>query len=353
METLRDWFWLYRPGAPSARAQSVQVLNAAHAMAARGHRVELCVESDRPAVEVLGYYGLAPVPSLRVRALPRGTLGSVAYRAAFARWVVRTGGEGIAFARRKKHAAWALSWLGGRFKLVLEVHEVDSAQAIDRGEDGQPWWALEERVLRGAWGVVANAEGTLELLRERHSTLPPALVAHNAARPGVPPRADASGVGVVGSVRAYKDVDTVVAAAALVEPAITWIGADTPLPAPVRSEPPIPPRDVPGRLAGFSALIVPLSPGRFGDALTSPLKLWDALASGVPVIAADTRAVRRVAEGAYVPYAPGDGASLAAAIRETADPATRARVVAAARVRARSWDQRAAEIAAFVDAVAG
>ena len=35
----RPWFWLYRPTAPSVRAQSIQVIQMAHAMASRGHEV--------------------------------------------------------------------------------------------------------------------------------------------------------------------------------------------------------------------------------------------------------------------------------------------------------------------------
>jgi glycosyltransferase involved in cell wall biosynthesis len=347
----RDWFWLYRPQAPSPRAQSVQVVHAAHAMAARGHRVVLCVESARSRGAILEHYGLEPLPTLRLHPLPGGTLGSAAYRAAFARWVARTDGRGIALARRKKHAAEALRWFGGRFRLLVEAHEVDSLQAAERGEDPAPWRALEAEVLRGAWGLVANCEGTLELLRQAHPSLPPAIVAHNAARPGAPPAEHPRGIGVVGSTRAYKDVDTVVRAAAQVDEPVTWIGADAPV-VRLRSEPPISPRDVPARLVGFRALVVPLSPGLFGERLTSPLKLWDALAAGVPIVAADTPAIRAAAEGAFVPYRPGDPESLADALRRVlTDRELRQTVLIAARQRARTWDQRAAEIEAFVDRV--
>lgn len=340
----RAWFFLYRPQVPSVRAQTLQVVSTAHALAARGHAVELCVEGRK---DPLADLGLDPVPTLALRRLPRGTAGSVAYRAAFAAWAVRTRGEGIALARRKKHAAWALRWLPGAFRLVLEVHEVDSVQAADQGLDPRPWRALEERVLRGAWGVVANAEGTLARLREAHGALPPAVVVHNAARPGVPPSPRGEGIGVVGSVRLYKDPDTVAAVAR--ELPITWVGADGPVGA-ARTEAAVPYRLVPWRLARFRTLLLPLSPGRFGQELTSPLKLWDALASGVPLVAADTAAVRAAAAGAYVPYRPGDPGSLREAlVRADRDEALRAEVVAVARRRARTWADRAAEIEAFVD----
>ena len=64
--SVRRWFWAYRPTVPSARAQSVQVVNAAHAMASMGHGVELCVEGAVDARAALEAYGLAPVDGLRI-----------------------------------------------------------------------------------------------------------------------------------------------------------------------------------------------------------------------------------------------------------------------------------------------
>ena len=346
--TLRDWFWLYRPTAPSTRAQSVQVVNAAHAMAARGHRVELCVEGEGSPDEILAAYGLAPVPTLRLVVLPgRRTVASALYRARFAAWAAQTGGRGVALARRKHHAEWALRWLGARFRLVLEVHEVDSA--VDR----ERWFALEQRVLRSAWGVVANAPGTLALLRETHPVLPPAIVLHNGARPGVPAETPGAGIGIVGSVRPYKDPETVARAAERTAQIVTWVGGEgAPRGGRLQVEAAVPYRAVPERLARFRTLLLPLSPGLFGEQLTSPLKLWDALQSGIPLVAADTPAVRACAEGAYVPYVPGDAGSLVDALDRTCtDEALRARVVARARVLARTWDGRAAELEAFVDGI--
>jgi glycosyltransferase involved in cell wall biosynthesis len=120
--------------------------------------------------------------------------------------------------------------------------------------------------------------------------------------------------------------------------------------APVRTEPALPPREIPARLQRFRVLLLPLSPGLFGEQLTSPLKLWDALQSGVPLVAADTAALRAAASGAYVPYTPGDPASLAHALRRAyEDEALRAQVTQRARERARTWAQRASEIEAFVE----
>jgi glycosyltransferase involved in cell wall biosynthesis len=346
----RDWFWLYRPSAPSPRAQSVQIVHAAHAMAARGHKVELWVEGNAAKSDILAYYGLEPVPTFTLGVLPQArTPASLGYRAAFLAWALRTRGEGIALARRKKHADWALRWLGQRFRLLLEVHEVDSRMGDDPDE-ARAWHALEARVLRGSWGVIANAPGTLVLLQQAHPVLPPAAVVQNAARPGLPGRSGGEGIGIAGSVRPYKDPQTVARAAASLPWPVTWVGADRPVEPPVRTEPALPPREVPARLQRFRTLLLPLSPGLFGERLTSPLKLWDALQSGVPLVAADTAALAAAASGAYVPYTPGDPASLAAALRRACeDEALRAQVTQRARERARTWAGRAAEVEAFVE----
>jgi glycosyltransferase involved in cell wall biosynthesis len=344
----RDWFILYRPVVPSSRVQSIQVLCTAHALASLGHRVELCVEGTEAGHAILSRYGLPEVPGLRLHVLGSGTVASVSWRLRFAAFVARTRGRGIVLARKKRNAREALRMLGRRFELVLEVHEVDSVTR----PDSVAWRALEAEVLRGSRAVVVNAEGTLELLREAHGPVPPALVAHNAARPGVAHRTDGEGIGIVGSVRDEKDPSTVAAVASAV-PGIVWVGADRDLPG-VRTEPAIDYAAVPERLARFRTLLLPLSPGPFGERLTSPLKLWDALASGVPLVAADTLAVRRAAAGCFVPYAPGDPRSLAEALdRATSDEALRTRIVDAARRRARTWRMRAEEISTFVDEVVG
>jgi glycosyltransferase involved in cell wall biosynthesis len=88
----------------------------------------------------------------------------------------------------------------------------------------------------------------------------------------------------------------------------------------------------------------------FGESLTSPLKLWDYLASGVPIVGADLPTLRDAAPGAYVPYVPDDAASLERALRLVmTDEPTRAAVLAARRVR--TWATRAAEVERFVASV--
>ncbi len=365
MPSVSDFFWLYRPTAPSVRAQSIQVINAAWATAARGHQVTVAVqapEGERVDAEaVLSFYGLRPIPSLNLRILPSAnTPASVAFRALFGHWVWRTGGRGIAIARSKRYALEAIEWASGRFRLVVEAHEVDSAQLTERGQDASQVRALERRVLDAADAVICNAPGTLELLRETHSDLPPATALHNgtlASRARAPTN-DGRGVGYVGSIRGEKDLDTVARAAAIRESSLTAIGPDRSARLEalsggwMRFEPAIPHRDVPDRLARFRVLVLPVGKGLFGAKLTSPLKLWDYLASGVPIVAADTPAIRSVAADAFEPYPPGDAAELAAAIsRVASDDAIRAELLRSAPLR--TWDDRAAELDRFLACTIG
>lgn len=352
------WLWLFRPTAPGVRAQSIQTLHSAHALAARGHRVTVCVEPSRSGVsqaEVLAFYGLHPVPTLDLRVLPAGrTAASLAFRAEILRWGAK--GPGILYARSIRYAGWASRVLW-RLPLFVEVHEIASLEARDQGADPSRFLAAEARVLARASGVVANAPGTLAALREVHPNLPPALAAHNATHPSRirAPREGGEGIGYVGSVRSYKALDDLARAATLLDTPIHLVGATPEEAAPLqeiaggrlRIEGPIPHADVPDRLARFRALVLPLSPGRFGDALTSPLKLWDYLASGVPFVGSDTPALRAAAEGMYLPAPPGDPVALASALdRLLRDEALR--VDLRSRIRVRTWDERAAEIERFV-----
>lgn len=358
---MRELFWLYRPTAPSARAQAIQVMNAAHAMAARGHRVTLAVRpppGPRPtAADVLACYGLEPLPTLHLAVLPAGgTAASLAHRALWLGWLARTRGRGVAVARSKRYAVQAAR-LGGR--VVLEVHEVDSLQAAERGEDPGPVRALEQRALAAALGVVANAPGTLRRLREAHPALPPAVALHNATHPS---RArsmapDAEGVGYAGSYRREKDLETLARAAAGLGLPVHLVGAEgAEVLQPLASgrlvlEPPLRHVDVPDRLARFRVLVLPLGRGLFGEALTSPLKLWDYLAVDVPVVAADTPAVREATPSGVHLYRPGDPDDLARALREAYVDGP-LREALRRRPPPRTWAHRAAELERFLDEVA-
>ena len=352
----RSWFVLYRPSAPSVRAQTVQVLATAGALVERGHHVTVCVQTATSAHAIRRAHGLPD--SLDLVRLPlSNSLASLAYRITFTKFLRRTRGAGVALARSKRHARWAVRWFGGRFRLILEAHEVDSLHPERNRTVSRE---LERHVLSAAWGVIANASGTLQDLRKEHRVLPPAKVIPNAARPGGPPAEPGQDIGWVGSIRPDKDPWTVAGAARRLSERIVLIGPSRTEASKVIEasggalcyETARVPADVPERLRRFRTLVVPLSRGRFGDRWASPLKLFDALESGVPTVAADTRAVRAIAGDAFVPYEPGDVRSLCdALVRATRDESLRRRLRQSAEERSRTWSDRAAELEAFADEI--
>ncbi|MDP2309504.1 MAG: glycosyltransferase [Pseudomonadota bacterium] len=351
---------LYRPRVPATRAQSVQVVHTCHALAKRGHTVTLlCDRADAMAAGAAGLpegadpgdptaallaYGLDHPETLDLRIAPVAWPPGAGwwFRWQLARW------EGdIVYARAKRYVAR----IPMQVPVVIEAHEVDSALAHERGEDPAPHHRLEASVYARSVGVVANCGGTLALLAATHALPERRAVIHNGTRadravvfagaPGAPPV-----VGYTGSPRAYKGLATVLASLPL------WPGGaqleliggaphGAALPPNARAFPSVPYGALPARLARYDALLLPLDDNLFGRALTSPLKLWDYLATGIPIVAADLPTTREIGGDALHYYPPGDAAGLAAAV---------ARALAAPRPapKLRTWDDRAAEIEAFL-----
>jgi glycosyltransferase involved in cell wall biosynthesis len=242
--------------------------------------------------------------------------------------------------------------------VVLEVHELDSALAEERGGDPGPWRALEQATLLRARGLIANAEGTLALWEQAYpEALPPVrAVVHNGTRvrpedvargrqarvPGALRRVFWAGSPVhekglrtvLPSVRGWPDDVELV----LLGGAPPGVG----LPPRVRALPPVPPHAVAAALGAADALLLSLSDDLFGRALTSPLKLWDYLAAGLPIVAPDLPTVRAVvrAGDAHL-HRVGDPGDLSRAVlRALAAPSPAPRV--------RSWADRAAEVEAVL-----
>lgn len=119
----------------------------------------------------------------------------------------------------------------------------------------------------------------------------------------------------------------------------------------------VPYDDVPAFVAACDVLVAPLVPKPTGDSGYSPLKLYEYLASGRPVVAsrlAGLEVVERERLGRLVP--PADPAALAAGVVELLiDDRTRAEIGERARqvaVERFSWDGTAARTVAVLESVA-
>lgn len=342
---------LYRPALPGQRAQTIQVLHAAVALAARGHAVTLLADRAPGAdpSTALAELGLVAPPTLDLAVAPSAHpgLAGLWFRAAVLRWAL--GPPGVVLARDRRRLVRLLPWLR-RHRVVVEAHGLDSALAAERGEDPAPHLAVEAAAARAASAFVANCEGTLLAWERAHEGALPARRAaiHNGTSPGRrrEARLPSPVLRAVGSLRAYKGVEQLARAAALLPLPLELVGGSEAEIAAIgehpnlRALPPVPYTAVPDLLADSAALLLPLADNLFGRELTSPLKLWDYLATAAPVVAPALPSVLRVAARAPVPlhlHRPADPEDLARAVREALAAPPRAPFV-------RSWEERAAEL---------
>ncbi|HEX2725154.1 MAG TPA: glycosyltransferase [Beijerinckiaceae bacterium] len=122
----------------------------------------------------------------------------------------------------------------------------------------------------------------------------------------------------------------------------------------------VPQQDLPALIRGAVAALVPtVDPSGITAHGVTPLKLFEMLACGTPVIVSDFRGmadiVRGGACGLVIPS--GDAAALAGAVAQLASSSDRARAMGAAGARLvaaeHSWDARAAETAEVIAKVLG
>jgi glycosyltransferase involved in cell wall biosynthesis len=113
---------------------------------------------------------------------------------------------------------------------------------------------------------------------------------------------------------------------------------------------------VPEALASASVALLPLPDEPVARLFTSPLKLFDYMAAGVPIVASDLPALREVLrhEQNALLAAPGDPDAFAAAVRRLlAEPALAERLGRQARadVEGYSWDARARALLDFMHGI--
>lgn len=361
---------LYRPKLPSSRAQSIQVLGTAHALAELGASVTVIADLPEDGRiperrEILNFYQLADTPKLELL-IPdqrNKTLSGLWFRWQVLRWlftsVVHHPERSVILARSKGYADELMSIPFGP-PLVLEAHEVDSALARERGDNPAAFSRLEARLLRVAEGVVTNTAGTMEGLNAGHPGLlaPNHRVVYNATNPRRVrehrPQARHV-VGYAGSLKHYKGLPTVFEAAKRLGPGVeiellggtqAELEALGPLPPSVRWRGQVPYHKVPDVLARWHAALLPLDGDLFGEKLCNPLKLWDYRAVGLPLIAADVGSLREVLQDPEATwYAPEDPEALAQAIHASLGPPTRLR-----KRTLRSWRTRAMELLPVLEA---
>jgi glycosyltransferase involved in cell wall biosynthesis len=384
---------------PIERANGIQTIETCHALARRGLGVTLVVRPDtvRPPRDPFAFYGLPPDPHLRIErvrtagpALVRRALylaGALARAAAGHHTVVLTRDLGA--------AALALRLPRSRRPpVVYEAHGIAADVAGSLGAliaGAHPASrAKQQRLLARERFVWARADGyvtiTRGLARDLEARFGPRLhlrIIPDGVRlppdrtfaPPAPGRAGEAVIGYAGHLYPWKGVDLLVRALALLPACralivgghpgeadrarLADLAAELGVADRVELTGFVPPPQVADHLARADVLVLPNPVSALSFSWTSPLKLFEYLAAGRPIVASDLPAFREVladGENALL-VTPGDAAAIAAAVRRLLDDGPLARRLArrawedAARY---TWDARAAAIEGLLrEVVAG
>ena len=291
-------------------ANAVHVMNICACFAEQGHEVVLHAKCEPGSVpDLYAQYGVPA--SFRIHGVAPsrwGRLGVIAYgarQAMYARFVVK---PDIAYARCLLSAAFAAAL---QMDLVLELHEVPQGRLLSR----LLRWLLASRRVRR---VVVISDGLLEDLQ---AAFPAArakdcVVAHDGASvPAVfepvslPPVAGCN-VGYAGGLRSGNGVELMLQLAAqLPEHAFHIVGGSAQEIADWKQRQTsqnvhwhgrLPPARVHGFLSACDLLLAPYqhgpktASGRDTSRWMSPLKIFEYMASGVPMVVSDFPVLREV-----------------------------------------------------------
>lgn len=374
---------------PSQRAQSLQLAHAAASFERAGHPTTLLHARRFPTPELpagqdlFDYYGVDPGPRPAVRALPcidwidrvptrlqylPARLQEWTFSRRAARAAERLGGRVLS---REIECGAALA-SRGHPDLFLEIHRVPGGRLRLR------WLG---RAAAAARGIVAISGGVRDDLVAAGVPGAKIVVEHDAVatrRLAEPPEraaarerlgldADAFVVVYTGGLLPWKGVDLVVDAARELADLTFAIAGGTDADVArlrqrarglenVRIDGFQPPARVADYLAAGDVGVVPnRSRPAISARYTSPLKVFESLAAGMPLVCSDLPSLRDILapdrEAVFV--AADDARALAAGIRRLAgDDGLRAALAAAGRERARehTWDARARRLCDWMGA---
>lgn len=271
--------------------------------------------------------------------------------------------------------------------LFFETHELfatsfaESHRDLASTEARRKLQALERRevfVYGRAAGIVALTGALAEDLRERYHVATPMLVAHDAVDEAVldqpvPSVDDGEPIWLyLGSLHPWKGVDTLVEALPYCRRGTLWIAggnsvgiarlearaAALSVSHRLRCLGAVPPAQRFSVIARATACLLPSTATQIGSRYTSPLKLFEYLALGKPVVAADLPALREViAAGENALLVPvGDAPAIATALDHLAADLELARRMGAANrqlATRHTWTVRATRIIGFMNAKPG
>ncbi|MGH9870114.1 MAG: glycosyltransferase family 4 protein [Candidatus Polarisedimenticolia bacterium] len=386
--------YFYRVPVPDPRADAVQVVQTCAGIARAGWNVTLHVETaSAPLSEVLGFYGAEP-PGDGPGRLELTAIGR-RWSWPFLAWRIRDlwpqvrGTTACLFVREVRPYVPGLMARARRWGVpsIYEAHNV-SARLVEEKRDqaaSKPDAAglrrlsrkalararLEREILAAADGLICTQRATLDALATLIRPGTPSILLGNATRIPPWPASPHRDIDILycGSLKPWKGVDTLVRALGMLAPhTLTIVGPGTPADTErlrgiagkegaggrLRLLPPVSPAGVWDLYARARVGAIPLPGQAYVEArdFTSPLKLFEMLAAGLPVVASHLPALESyVADGREALLVPADdpGALASALRRVLQDDALRARLSEAGRARAAefTWDARGRAIASF------
>ena len=382
---------------PLERANGVHTMETCASLAERGHDVHLLVRPDTetPARDPFEYYGVPATPRLQVERVP--VCGPPPLRrAGYLAWMTLRLLE-----RRRWSAVYTPNLLLAsaalrlpralRPPVVFESHNFSpsfarAAAALETGARAAGSLKLrrlerrERRVWRCAEGYVTTTRVLAAELRERfgpraHAATAPNAVRLDRVRAYSPPRRDGPPVvAYAGSLHPYKGADVLIEALACFpgvrglvigghprdaadRDRLNALARDRGVAQRVSFAGLVPPADVLARLRGADVLVLPLRdmPHTRYD---SPMKLFEYLAAGRPIVASDLRSTREIFIAGKTArfFEAGNPASLAVEVQAVlADPDGADRMGRAAFDAAAgyTWARRAGRIERLLDEVVG
>jgi glycosyltransferase involved in cell wall biosynthesis len=381
---------------PLERANGIQTMETCHALASRGHEVTLLVRPDTqtPPRDPFDYYGLPADRRLRVQHIvPRGGARMRRARYLIVSWrEARRGRHDIVFTRDLGVAS-ALLRIGRpvRRPLVYESHGLAAVVGASLGSlvstgrsasarKQRRLWAREQRVWQHADGYVAITAALAQELeahfgpRDNLAVVPDG-VRLPEARPSAPVLpATSPCLAYAGHLYPWKGVDTFVRALVHLPEArglivgghpgepdlarLQRLAAELHLSGRITFTGLVAPAHVAGFLQQADVLVLPNSATAISARYSSPLKLFEYLAAGRPIIASDLPAFREVLrDGANALLVPADNAgAIAGAVRRLAADPDLARTLAgtaAEEATLYTWEARAARLESLMKHVAG
>jgi glycosyltransferase involved in cell wall biosynthesis len=383
---------------PMERANGIQTIETCHALARRGVEVELAVRrsDDRSDRDCLDFYGLPETGHLRLRRLsvpfPGKWAGQLVFAAKSMALAMGRATE-VIYTRDLMLADLAIRakpW--HRHPVIYEAHTSAAAFSEEypqlyegaRPPSSRKLSRLkrrEGRVCRGASKLVTITEALARFLdRSYRPMAPTATVADGARVPDVIPALRESEPGepiritYIGQLYRWKGVEVLLEAAReLPDSEIVIVGGLPPEPDLDRARilarkfevldrvvfrGYLPPTELAGERLSADIFVIPLLESATSRHFTSPLKLFEAMAAGRPIVASDLPSIGEVltneVNALLVP--PNDPKALAAAIRRlSTDRELRARLARQAGndVQKYSWDERGRKIAELIGQTMG